>query len=158
MADRLDVAVIGGGIVGLATARAIRARRPDLSLVVLEKERAVGTHQTGHNSGVVHSGVYYRPGSLKARLTLEGRASLLAFAEKNGVTTRTIGKLIVAVKPRELPALDELLSGPGERCRVGPTPDPRRAGGPTARGRRARGTSHTFGGNHRLPGPCLSPG
>ena len=110
MADRLDVAVIGGGIVGLATARAIRARRPDLSLVVLEKERAVGTHQTGHNSGVVHSGVYYRPGSLKARLTLEGRASLLAFAEKNGVTTRTIGKLIVAVKPRELPALDELLS------------------------------------------------
>ncbi|HLN50455.1 MAG TPA: L-2-hydroxyglutarate oxidase [Thermoplasmata archaeon] len=110
MADRQDVVVIGGGIVGLATARAIRARRPDLSLALLEKESSVGTHQTGHNSGVVHSGVYYRPGSLKARLTLEGRTTLLAFAAKNAVPTRPIGKLIVAVGPRELPALDELLS------------------------------------------------
>jgi (S)-2-hydroxyglutarate dehydrogenase len=110
MADRHDVVVIGAGIVGLATARAIRARRPDLSLAVLEKESSVGAHQTGHNSGVVHSGVYYRPGSLKARLTLEGRATLLAYAQENGITTRPIGKLIVAVKPREIPALDELLS------------------------------------------------
>ena len=94
--ERYDVAVIGGGIVGLTTARALRARLPDRSVVVLEKETGVGRHQTGHNSGVVHSGVYYRPGSLKARLCLEGRARLLGFAASERIPTRTIGKLIVA--------------------------------------------------------------
>ena len=74
MGDRFDVAVIGAGIVGLATARAVHDRHPELSLVVLEKEGAVAAHQSGHNSGVVHSGVYYKPGTLKARLCLEGRA------------------------------------------------------------------------------------
>jgi len=108
MTEQYDLAVIGGGIVGLATARAIRARRPDWSLAVLEKERTVGAHQTGHNSGVVHSGVYYRPGSLKARLCSEGRAALLAWAAAEGIPTRTIGKLIVAVRPPEVPALDAL--------------------------------------------------
>lgn len=109
MADRFDLVVVGAGIVGLATARAIHSRRPNASLAVLEKEGEVGVHQTGHNSGVVHSGVYYRPGSLKARLTLEGRAALLEFAAREGIRTRTVGKVIVASRPEELPVLDSLL-------------------------------------------------
>jgi len=100
--------VVGGGLVGLATAWAVRSRRPDLSLAVLEKERSVGAHQSGHNSGVVHSGVYYRPGSLKARLTLEGRERLLAFAEHEHLPVGRIGKLIVATRKEELPALDDI--------------------------------------------------
>ena len=108
MTEHYDLAVVGGGIVGLTTARAIRARRPEWSIVVLEKERTVGAHQTGHNSGVVHSGVYYRPGSLKARLCREGRAALLRFASDEGIPTRPIGKLIVAVRPQEEPVLDDL--------------------------------------------------
>jgi (S)-2-hydroxyglutarate dehydrogenase len=108
MAERFDLAVVGAGIVGLATARAIRRRRPDWSVAILEKERSVGAHQTGHNSGVVHSGVYYRPGSLKARLCLEGRATLLDFARQEQIRVRPVGKLIVAANDRELAALGEL--------------------------------------------------
>ncbi|MGP8077869.1 MAG: L-2-hydroxyglutarate oxidase [Thermoplasmata archaeon] len=108
MSDRYDLVVVGGGIVGLATARAVRARRPDWSLAVLEKERTVGAHQTGHNSGVVHSGVYYAPGSLKARLCREGRAALLEYAAQAGIATRPVGKLIVAVQPRDRPGLAEI--------------------------------------------------
>jgi (S)-2-hydroxyglutarate dehydrogenase len=108
MVDRFDLVIVGGGIVGLATARAIRARRPDWSLAVLEKEPEVGTHQTGHNSGVVHSGVYYRPGSLKARLCLEGRAALLEFAAQEQIPTRAVGKVIVAVQRDEVATLDTL--------------------------------------------------
>lgn len=108
MAEHYDLVVVGGGIVGLATARAIRARGPDRSIAVVEKERTVGAHQTGHNSGVVHSGVYYPPGSLKARLCLEGRTALLAYAAAERIPTRPIGKLIVAVRPREGPVLAEL--------------------------------------------------
>jgi (S)-2-hydroxyglutarate dehydrogenase len=110
LTERYDLAIVGGGIVGLSTARAIHARRPDWSITLLEKERTVGVHQTGHNSGVVHSGVYYRPGSLKARLCRDGRAALLAFAAEEGIETRAIGKLIVAVRPAEVPVLDELLA------------------------------------------------
>jgi (S)-2-hydroxyglutarate dehydrogenase len=105
MADRYDVAVIGAGIVGLATARAVCERRPEGSLVVLEKERDVATHQTGHNSGVVHSGAYYRPGTLKAQLVREGRAALIDFAARERITCRRIGKVIVASRPQELPGL-----------------------------------------------------
>ncbi len=108
MSDRFDLVVVGGGIVGLASARAIRRRHPRLSVAVLEKEPAVGLHQTGHNSGVVHSGVYYRPGSLKARLCHDGRAELLDFAAAEGIPSRTVGKLIVAARPAELGMLDEL--------------------------------------------------
>ena len=105
-----DLAVVGGGIVGLTTARSIHRRHPDRSIVILEKEHEVGTHQTGHNSGVIHSGVYYRPGSLKARLTLEGRAVLLDFAAEERIPTRPIGKVIVARGREELSTLEELLA------------------------------------------------
>jgi L-2-hydroxyglutarate oxidase LhgO len=105
MGERFDVAVIGAGMVGLSTARVVHERRPGLSLVVLEKEREVAAHQSGHNSGVVHSGVYYRPGSLKARMCLDGRARLIDFAAREGIPCSRIGKLIVASNPEEIPAL-----------------------------------------------------
>ncbi|MCU0312770.1 MAG: L-2-hydroxyglutarate oxidase [Solirubrobacteraceae bacterium] len=84
------------------------ARRPGLRLAVLEREAAVGRHQTGHNSGVVHAGIYYAPGSLKARLAVEGARELVAYAEERGLPLRRCGKLIVAARPADLPRLDEL--------------------------------------------------
>lgn len=103
-----DVAVVGGGIVGLATALSLQDRHPQLQVTVLEKEQEVGRHQTGHNSGVVHSGIYYRPGSLKARLCVEGVGLLRSFCERHGVPYRAVGKVIVATRPEELPRLDDL--------------------------------------------------
>jgi L-2-hydroxyglutarate oxidase len=100
---------VGGGIVGLATADALQIRRPDLHIVVLEKEHAVGTHQTGHNSGVVHSGIYYRPGSLKATLCRRGAERLERFCEERGLALERCGKVIVATEEAELPALERLL-------------------------------------------------
>jgi (S)-2-hydroxyglutarate dehydrogenase len=108
MTERFDLVIVGGGIVGLTSARAFQSRRPQWSIAVLEKEPAVGTHQTGHTSGVVHSGVYYRPGSLKARLVREGRAALLAYTAAHGIPTLPVGKMIVAARPSELATLDEL--------------------------------------------------
>lgn len=122
MVDTFDVAVIGAGIVGLATARAIHERRPTATLVVLEKEREVAAHQTGHNSGVVHSGVYYRPGSLKARLTLEGRAALIDFAAEHGIRCQRVGKVIVASRSEDVPKLSEI----EERARENGVSDVRR--------------------------------
>jgi 2-hydroxyglutarate dehydrogenase len=104
----VDVAIIGAGILGLAVATALATRRPVLQLVVLEREARVGAHQTGHNSGVIHSGVYYRPGSLKARLCVEGARRMYAYCEEHGVATERCGKLIVATEPAELPLLAEL--------------------------------------------------
>jgi L-2-hydroxyglutarate oxidase LhgO len=103
-----DVLVVGGGVVGLATARAIVASRPDLSVAVLEKESRVARHQTGRNSGVLHSGLYYRPGSNKARLCVEGRLAMERFCTEHGVPFERCGKVVVAVGTRELPRLDEL--------------------------------------------------
>lgn len=108
MSESFDLVVVGAGIVGLTTARAVRARHPEWSIALIEKEREVGAHQTGHNSGVVHSGVYYRPGSLKARLTLEGRVALLDYAARERIPTRPIGKVIVAQRREELAALEQL--------------------------------------------------
>ncbi|WP_442812053.1 L-2-hydroxyglutarate oxidase [Streptomyces sp. NBC_01803] len=103
-----DVVVIGGGIVGLATAHALRAARPGLSVTVLEKESGLARHQTGRNSGVIHSGVYYRPGSLKATFAVRGAAALVKFCAEHGVAHAVPGKLIVATEPAELPRLHEL--------------------------------------------------
>ncbi len=101
-----DVAVIGGGIVGCATAMAL-ARR-GLSVEVLEAEPRLASHQTGHNSGVIHSGIYYRPGSLKATLCAEGRRALYDFCEEHGIPHRRCGKLVVATTPEEAVRLDDL--------------------------------------------------
>ena len=103
-----DVVVIGGGVVGLASALALLERTPGLRLTLLEKESALATHQSGHNSGVVHAGLYYVPGSLKARLCREGRAELESFCREHGVPLRRTGKLVVAVDESELPRLAEL--------------------------------------------------
>lgn len=106
--DHVDVAVVGGGIVGLATARALLRQRPGLRLAVLEREAALGAHQSGHNSGVLHAGLYYTPGSLKARLCREGKAEMEAFLEEHAVPFERIGKLVVALGPEELPRLAAL--------------------------------------------------
>ena len=99
------IAVVGGGIVGLAAAREILRRRPGASLVLLEKEPTVGQHQTGHNSGVIHSGIYYAPGSLKARLCVAGAAAMMRYCDDNGIGWKRCGKVIVATGESELPAL-----------------------------------------------------
>lgn len=108
MAYDYDVLVVGGGIIGLSTAYALTSARPGLRVGVLEKESAPATHQTGHNSGVVHSGVYYRPGSLKARYATEGAAAMAAFCREQGLPFRRTGKLIVATRREELPGLAAL--------------------------------------------------
>jgi (S)-2-hydroxyglutarate dehydrogenase len=106
--ERCDIAVVGGGIVGLAVARELIRRDPGASVCVLERERELGTHQTGHNSGVIHAGVYYPPGSLKARLCVEGARELYEYCDKRGIAVEHCGKLIVAVDASELPRLEEL--------------------------------------------------
>jgi len=103
--ERADVVVVGGGIVGLATAYRLLEARPGLRLAVLEKEPELATHQTGHNSGVLHAGLYYAPGSLKARLCREGKAAIEAFAEAHDIPFERCGKLVVALDERGLPRL-----------------------------------------------------
>src|SRR3954449_11999831 len=103
-----DVVVVGAGILGLAVARELGRRDPGRRIVVLEREDEIGLHQTGHNSGVVHAGIYYAPGSLKAKLCVEGAHELYAFCEERGVPHERCGKLIVATTQAELAALDEL--------------------------------------------------
>jgi len=106
-----DFAVIGGGIVGLSTGRALLERHPGARLMVLEKERGWARHQTGHNSGVIHSGIYYKPGSLKARFCREGAQALVEFCQERGIDYEICGKVIVATEPDELPLLDNLREG-----------------------------------------------
>jgi (S)-2-hydroxyglutarate dehydrogenase len=101
-----DVAIVGSGIVGLATARELALRGEEVA--VLEREPRIGAHQTTHNSGVVHAGIYYRPGSLKARLCREGADALYAYCDEKGIAAERCGKLVVAVRPADLPRLDEL--------------------------------------------------
>lgn len=107
-ADRADVAIVGAGIVGLATALRLIERRPDLSIVLLEKASTVASHQTGHNSGVLHAGLYYAPGSLKARLCREGKADLEAYCAAHGVAVERIGKLVIASSESELERFEAL--------------------------------------------------
>jgi L-2-hydroxyglutarate oxidase LhgO len=104
----VDVVVVGGGIIGLATARELLIRRPELSVTVLERERRLAAHQSGHNSGVVHAGLYYAPGSLKARLCVEGKRLLEAYCAERGIPLERVGKLVVALEPDELPRLTAL--------------------------------------------------
>lgn len=106
--SRRDVLVIGGGIVGLAAALEITTRFPRLRLLMLEKESGVGQHQSGHNSGVIHSGVYYKPGSLKGRLCVEGARAMIQFCRDHGIPHRICGKVIIATSEAEFPRLEEL--------------------------------------------------
>jgi L-2-hydroxyglutarate oxidase len=119
---RYDVAVVGGGIVGLATAMALA---PRARIVVLEAEERLAGHQSSHNSGVIHSGLYYKPGSLKAELCTAGRAAMYRFCAEEGIPHEACGKLVVATRPEELPALAELerrgrASGLAGLRRIGP--------------------------------------
>ena len=117
--------MVGAGILGLAVARELIERRPGASVAVLEREDGVGVHQTGHNSGVIHAGIYYAPGSLKAQLCVEGAAAMYEFCERHGVPHERCGKVIVARDASELPALDEL----ERRGRANGVPGLRRADG-----------------------------
>jgi (S)-2-hydroxyglutarate dehydrogenase len=120
-----DAVVVGAGIVGLALARELQRRDPGARVAVLEREDAVGAHQTSHNSGVVHAGIYYAPGSLKARLCVEGARALGAYCEERGIPLRRCGKLVVATRADELPRLDEL----ERRARANGVPGVRRLSG-----------------------------
>jgi L-2-hydroxyglutarate oxidase len=112
--DRVDVLVVGGGIVGLATARAVMRAHPGLSVVVVEKEASVATHQSGRNSGVIHAGVYYAPGSEKARLCVAGRTSMVEFCKEHGIEHAVCGKVVVAINDDDRRRLSEL----ERRCAV----------------------------------------
>jgi len=122
--ERVDVVIVGGGIVGLATAKSILEQRPGASVVVLEKESHVGTHQTGRNSGVIHAGLYYQPGSLKAELCVDGGRRMHEFCEEHGIEIGHTGKVVVATDTDQIPALEELAARAAangvETQRVGP--------------------------------------
>src|SRR5437764_7288582 len=103
-----DIVIIGAGIVGLATAMEMLVRYPSLKLAVLEKEHELASQQTGHNSGVIHSGIYYTPGSLKAKACVAGKVTLIQFCQEHGVSYELCGKVIVATHEQELPRLEQL--------------------------------------------------
>ena len=103
-----DFAIIGAGIVGLATAYRLSQTHPDASVVVIEKEEGVAAHQSGHNSGVIHSGIFYKPGSLKAKNCREGRRALIEFCEREGVDYEMCGKVVVAADEAEVPELNRI--------------------------------------------------
>jgi L-2-hydroxyglutarate oxidase len=131
-ASRPDVVVVGAGLLGLSTAMALLEARPGLRLAVLEKEARIAAHQSGRNSGVLHAGLYYAPGSDKAAYSREGRAALIEFAQEHGIPFRVCGKLVVAADERELPRLESLAQrgrenglsiadlGPGEFAELEP--------------------------------------
>jgi L-2-hydroxyglutarate oxidase LhgO len=109
VSDQYDVVIIGGGIIGLSTAMHLLQRHPRLRLAVLEKDGGLAGQQTGHNSGVIHSGIYYRPDSLKAQFCVDGRAAMVEFCEANDIAYERCGKVIVATREEELLRLDALL-------------------------------------------------
>ena len=103
-----DIAIVGGGIVGAATFYKLQKKYPSLNIALFEKENLLADHQTGHNSGVIHSGLYYKPGSLKARNCIEGRHELVAFAKEHGIDHDVCGKIVVATGEEELPFLEKI--------------------------------------------------
>jgi L-2-hydroxyglutarate oxidase LhgO len=125
MSSRHDVLVVGAGIIGLATARALVLERPALRVLVVDKERDVGFHQTGHNSGVLHGGVYYTPGSLKAAFCIRGKDAMERYADEKGISLARRGKLIIALDESELERLAEL----GRRAAANGVPGLREVGG-----------------------------
>lgn len=129
MPTSYDRVVVGAGILGLAVARELLARHPDSRVAVVDKADRVAAHQTSHNSGVIHAGVYYAPGSLKARLCVKGAALMYEYCERQGIDVNRIGKLIIATGAGELPGLDEL----ERRARANGVPGIRRIGGPQIR-------------------------
>ena len=104
-----NVIVIGGGIVGLASALKIKEQNPTYRVAVLEKEKSIALHQTGHNSGVIHSGLYYKPGSFKAKNCVKGHKMLIDFCKQEGVKYERTGKVVVATADHQLPQLDMLM-------------------------------------------------
>ncbi len=108
MTEKFALTIVGGGIVGLATALEVVQRYPHLKLLMLEKEDRLAAHQTGHNSGVIHSGIYYKPGSLKAQTCVSGATALAAFCEQHSIPYERCGKVVVATAAEELPRLEEL--------------------------------------------------
>jgi L-2-hydroxyglutarate oxidase LhgO len=108
LAPKSKVIIVGGGIVGLATAWRLAERRPGASITLLEKESGFGHHQTGHNSGVLHCGLYYKPGTLKARLAVEGIRQMVAFCQENSIPHEICGKLVVAADESEVPRMHAL--------------------------------------------------
>jgi 2-hydroxyglutarate dehydrogenase len=129
MPTSYDRVVVGAGILGLAVARELLTRHPDARIAVVDKAGSVAAHQTSHNSGVIHAGVYYAPGSLKARLCVKGAALMYEYCERHGIDVNRIGKLIIATDAGELAGLDEL----ERRSRANGVPGIRRIGGPEIR-------------------------
>lgn len=116
-----DIAIIGGGIIGLATAYQLTRLHPGKKIVVLEKEKTLAAHQTGHNSGVLHSGIYYKPGSLKAINCREGKLAMEQFCSEHGIDYDICGKVIIATEEKELPALDMIYErgqANGVKCEI----------------------------------------
>jgi L-2-hydroxyglutarate oxidase len=103
-----DIGIIGGGIVGAATLYKLQNKYPNLKIILIEKEKCLADHQTGHNSGVIHSGLYYKPGSLKAKNCVEGRHELVAFAKEHNIAHDICGKVVVATKESELEYLEKI--------------------------------------------------
>ena len=103
-----DITIVGGGIVGLASAYKLQVKHPKLKIAVLEKETCLAFHQTGRNSGVIHSGLYYRPGSFRAKNCVNGRKQIVAFAKKHNIDYDVCGKIVVATTQDELPRLDKI--------------------------------------------------
>lgn len=111
---KADCVIVGGGIVGLSVGLTLLKSQPGLRLILLEKESEIARHQSGRNSGVIHSGIYYRPGSLKARLALQGNRSMAMFCQEHGIPYKISGKVIVATSEKEVPLLDDLYRRGGE--------------------------------------------
>lgn len=107
--NSFDIGVIGGGIVGCASAKHLKQQYPDLKICVLEKEDHLSPHQSGHNSGVIHAGIYYTPGSMKAKLCREGLVKSYEYFDEHKIPYKKCGKLVVATKPEEIPRLDNLV-------------------------------------------------